>query len=382
MDNFTVDVSCLAGFKLDLQDLETNFISNTSRLLPGVSLPAGSTGLVATLAPAFEKFQSATSAAHQNDLTSVGTLAADLDTAGSRYRATDETYAGAIGAITPGDGAAAQPPSDSRDIKRFSGLQLPSLPEVQENQYTVRQVVTSSIDLISPYDERLHSTIGIKPAADYLTPLLADWEVFQAIGKRISLLGINDYVTSENLISGTRWLQGSWSGDASQAFGTSANTLGQRTAGRSIDLDAVSKIIENGGACLERLVYNQAIGLSGGILQSMSYLDSRFPLGVWAQLIERPMPESKRSEITSAVDLLKKSAESRKIAITTIIERISRALDYSPGRTAPAYNASDFEIPDKVVVDMGVMRYGFGDNVWWENSIASATDPKTPSGRV
>lgn len=41
--------------------------------------------------------------------------------------------------------------------------------------------------------------------------------------------------------------------------------------GASDDLNAVSKIVENGGACLERLVYNQAIALAGGIMQSMSF---------------------------------------------------------------------------------------------------------------
>ncbi|WP_328410825.1 phosphotransferase family protein [Nocardia sp. NBC_00403] len=55
MTDFTVDVASLAGFKLDLQDLGTNFTANTSRLLPGVALPAGSAGVIATLAPAFER---------------------------------------------------------------------------------------------------------------------------------------------------------------------------------------------------------------------------------------------------------------------------------------------------------------------------------------
>ncbi|MEV4129703.1 hypothetical protein [Nocardia sp. NPDC049707] len=375
MVDFTVDPASIAGFELDLQDLGTNLSSNASRLLSAVTLPVGSTGLMATLAASFDKFQNAISAAQSTGLTTIGTLGTNLSTAVATYQAVDDTNANAISAASTNVFANAGTTGSSgatQGVTRFSGLQLPSLPEVPENQYTVRQVVTSAIDQISVYDGPLNAAIGIKPAADYLTPLVADWEALQTIGKRIGLLGINDYVTSENLISGTRWLQSSWSGDASLAFGASANGLGQSVAERSLDLDVVSKIVENAGACLERLVYNQAMGLSGGLLRSMSFSDATFPLGVWAQLINSPMQESIRSEITSAVDSLKKSAESRKSAMATMIEKISQALDYAPQRTAPAYNTSEFEIPDKVVADSGVTKFGFGNNVWWQESNASA----------
>ncbi|MEV6322662.1 hypothetical protein AB0M45_15935 [Nocardia sp. NPDC051787] len=376
MDNFTADLSSLAGFKLDLQDLGTNFSSNASRLLSAMSLPTGSAGLMATLASSLAKFHSAISVAQQRDLTALGTLGTNLATAETRYRASDDTSANALSAAsanTFGDQGVSGRSDDFQGVSRFTGLQQPNLPEVQENQYAVRQVVTAGIELISPYDEPLSQTIGIKPAADYLSPLVADWEALQAIGKRIGLLGINDYVASENLSSGTRWLQGKWSGDAAQAFGAIAGSLGQSVAGRSSDLEAVSKIVENGAACLERLVYNQAMGLSGGLAQSMQFLGFTLPLGVWAQLINKPMQASMESEIVSAVDTLKKSAESRRNAITTIIERMSQALDYTPGRAVPSFNTSEFEVPAKVVVDLGVTRYGFGNNVWWESSIASAT---------
>ncbi|MEV4124583.1 hypothetical protein [Nocardia sp. NPDC049707] len=194
---------------------------------------------------------------------------------------------------------------------------------------------------------------------------MADWEALQAIGKRIGLLGINDYVSSENLTAGTRWLQNLWTGDAAQSFGASMSSLGQSIAVRSSDLELVSKIVENGAACLERLAYNQAMALSGGLTQPMNFLNFTLPLGAWAQLINRPMQESMKSQIVSAVDALKKSAESRQAAMATIIERISEALDYTPGRTVPSFDTSEFEVPDKVIVDLGVTRYGFGNNVWW-----------------
>ncbi|WP_433758039.1 hypothetical protein [Nocardia sp. CA-135398] len=59
-------------------------------------------------------------------------------------------------------------------------------------------------------------------------------------------------------------------------------------------------------------------------------------------------------------------------AISTTIGQISGALNYEPGRTTPSYNPSDFELPDKVTVDLGASRYGYGDNVWWEQTIGSA----------
>jgi uncharacterized protein YukE len=370
--SFAVDVSSLAGFKMDLEDLKTNFSSNASRLLPGVTLPAGTGGLMAMLAPAFQKFSSAITSAQQTDLSIIGTLASDLTTAATRYRETDDRSAAEMGTLTSGAAQAASRSDDSANAKRFSGLQLPTLSEVQESQYTVRQVVTTANDQIKVYDDALSAAIGVKPAADYLTPLVADWEALQAIGKRIGWLGINDYVASDSLVNGTKWLQSSWSGDAAQSFGSSADTLGQSISGRSADLDAVSKIVENGGAVLERLVYNQAVGLSGDILKSMTFVEATFPLGVWAQLVSNPMQESIRSQIASALDALKKSAESRQNAITTMIEKISKAADYTPGRTAPTYNSSEFEVPDKVVADPGASKYGFGDNTWWEETNASA----------
>lgn len=55
-----------------------------------------------------------------------------------------------------------------------------------------------------------------------------------------------------------------------------------------------------------------------------------------------------------------------------MLEKISAAVDYAPGRKAPVYSPDDFEVPEKIVVDPGVAKYGFGDNVWWEESNASA----------
>ncbi|MEV6138454.1 hypothetical protein AB0L63_20810 [Nocardia sp. NPDC051990] len=375
MAEFSVDLPSIAGFALDLQDLVTNFSSNASTQLSGLELPSGTTGLLATLTSALDGFHNTLSGAHQRDVSAVNTLVTDLSTAKSDYQATDGAYADSISAGTSnvtGDAATSARSGDPQGVTRYSSLQLPDLPHVEDGTYTVRQVVTSAIELISAYDDPWSQVVGIKPAADYLNPLVSDWESLQAIGKRIRFLGINDYVTSQNISGGTTWLRSAWTGSAAQSFGSSAGSLGRSVDERSNGVETVSKIVENGGTLLERLVYNQAIGIAGAITRPINALGFTMPVGVWALRINDPMNESIRSEITSAVDSLKQTAESTKNAITTTVGRISQALNYSPGQAAPTYNATDFDIPAKVVVDMGSVKYGFGNNAWWEHSIDSA----------
>lgn len=373
MTDVIVDLASLAGFELDLRDMGAGFVSNATRYLPVTALPAGASGLMGTLATPLEKFRSTVSAALQADRTAIDTFGTNLATAALGYRSTDDGTANAALAATAPLGTSGAPASSGEQgVNRFGGLQLPSLPDVPELQNAIRQVVTSAVAQIQVYDDAFATVIGKRPAADYLTPLVADWEALQAIGQRISWIGINDYVTSENLVNGIRWLQSSWTGEASQAFGNSTGALAQSIAGRSIDLDAVSKIVENGGIVLERIVYNQAVGLSALILQPITHKQASFPLGVWATLIGNPMPESLRSQISAALDELKNTAEARHTAITAMVGTLAAAVEYSPGSSAPVYNPSAFEVPEKAVVDPGVAKYGFGDNVWWQESNASA----------
>jgi uncharacterized protein YukE len=372
MDHFTVDSDRLAGFESDLQELGANFSTNASRLLSAVRLPPGSTGLMATLAPSFDKFQASVSAAQRTDLTTIGHLGTDLASAATTYQSTDDTSAKAISAAWSnalGGSAASGSSPSARGVSRFGGAQLPSLPEVPENPHTVRQVVDAAIDQIAVYDERFEEAIGVKPAADHLSGLVADWEALQAIGKRIGLLGINDHITSENLANGATWLRSGWSGNASETFGVSAEDLRRTIAERGDVLDGAAKVVESGGACLERLAYNQAVGLTSGVLQPMTYFGATFPLGAWVPYIHKPIDQAMRSEIMSAADALKRSAESRHSAMTAVVQAISLALDYTPGRTPPLSHEDDFRIADRVAADPGVRKYGFGDSIWWEEGI-------------
>ncbi|WP_067679288.1 hypothetical protein [Nocardia miyunensis] len=365
MDKLEVEMPNLAGFRLDLGDVMTNFSSNARRLLPGVALPRGTSELMATLAPAFEKFNSAVSAAHHSDLAVVDSLGSHLDTAKREYRGAEDNSTVALAAAV--HMRAPDQSVDTAGITRFSGLHLPDLPEVQETQASLRNVVSAGIDFITPFDEPLSQRIGIKPAADYLAPLVADWESLQTVGERIGLLGINDYATSENIVGGTNWLQTGWTRLGSQAFGDRASVLGDTIATRSWDMDAISKIVQNAGACIERLVYNQTVGLSNDLTKPMTFVGLTLPVGVWALLTDHSMQSAYKSQILSAVDSLKTAAESRKDDLAGFIERISSALDYSPERTSPKFDTASFDIPEKLVASPGAIRYGFGDNVWWQN---------------
>ncbi|MFF2397073.1 hypothetical protein [Nocardia sp. NPDC058114] len=207
-------MSKLSGFTLDLQDIGANFTENAGRLLPGLALPAGTAGQLAQLSVSIQKLQTTLSSDHQKDTSALGALGSGLGTAATAYKNSDEQHAVSINqaaaSLTDGQGVAAT--SQAGDVRRFTGLQQPSLQNVEEAQYTVRQVVTGCVELLTSYDEPLGRTIGIKPVADYLAPVEADWEALQGVGKRIGLLGINDFAHSQNLSSGTGWIQADWTG--------------------------------------------------------------------------------------------------------------------------------------------------------------------------
>ncbi|GEM29982.1 hypothetical protein NN3_09890 [Nocardia neocaledoniensis NBRC 108232] len=372
MVDLTVALSKLTGFTLDLQDIGANFTENAGRLLPGLVLPAGTSGQLAQLSLPIQQLQATLSGDHQKDTSALGTLGSGLGTSATAYQNSDEQHAVSLNqagaSLTDGQSVAAT--GSAVDIRRFTGLQELSLQNVEEAQYTVRQAVTGCIELLTSYDEPLGRTIGIKPIAEYLAPVEADWEALRGVGKRIGLLGINDFAHSQNLFAGIGWIQADWIGAAATSFAATATALGQSLDTRSIDLDAVSKIVENGALLLERLVYNQAADLAGSLTKRMTFANFTLPLASWAQLIDQPMDESAKSQITSAVDELKKSVATRQDAITTTIQRISGALGYESGRAAPVYNASEFELPEKVIIDTGTIRYGYGDNVWFELAVS------------
>src|SRR5262249_13359129 len=159
-------------------------------------------------------------AALRSDLTTMDGLAANLSTAATAYKSTDQANATAIGAV-----ASTATGAPATGVTRFGGVQRPDLPEVADAAYTLRQTVTTAGTRLAPYDAPLSVALGGKPTEVYLTPLLADWEAIAVVGRRIGMLGINDYVAAQNIVNGTNWLNSEWSGNAAQAFTASASTL-------------------------------------------------------------------------------------------------------------------------------------------------------------
>lgn len=132
MNDFAVQVASLDGFGLDLQDLGANFSSNASRILSEVSLPSGTTGLLATLTSSFENFQTTLAASHQQDLTSLSSYSTSLSAASRQFQGTDDASAHAIStlaasatndqAVIAGQGARRSP---SRRPRPHSGRPSP-----------------------------------------------------------------------------------------------------------------------------------------------------------------------------------------------------------------------------------------------------------------
>ncbi|WP_328393688.1 hypothetical protein [Nocardia sp. NBC_00416] len=374
MPELSVDLSALAGFRLDIGDIGTMFSTSSTRTLDGLTLPASTSGLLATVTPILTDFRTAFGVLHGQDRTTLDAYATNLADNATRYQATDgstgQTLVQTGQQLTGSTGATVE--GSDGGVTRFTGLSL-SVPTIDnEPAYAIARTLTSVVETIGPYDDVLGSAIGMRPATDYLTPLIGDWEALQGIAIRIRSLGITDYLTAQNLTNGATWLQQFWTGDAARAFALTTTQFAQAVDTRSLDLDIVAKIVEYAGRALERQVYNLALTLAAAVVAPMTFHNMTLPLASWAGLIDKPIDESTRSDITAAVDDLKRTAESGKNAVTTLIDHITRALNYRPGQPAPTYNSTDFDIPDKVTVDLGTHRYGFGGNTWWEDSIASA----------
>ncbi|WP_316573261.1 type VII secretion target [Nocardia canadensis] len=369
MAELSVESTQLNGFRLDLQDIGSNFSANASRLMPEIRLPEGVAGLLAEVSPPLERFHVAVEAAQRTDQTAIQDLADNLSTAATSYQATDQNNAYALASV--GGDSRSGDQLGTGDSVRYPSLQLPALTNTDSVTYSVRQTVTSAIESISCYDAAIMAAVGVQPAADLLKPLEADWESLKTAGKLVRLIGINDYVASQNLSGGATWLRSSWSGNAAQAFEASSSTTAMTLTNRSDDMEAVCQIVEAAATLLERLVHNQATELSGGLAKSITLLDFTFPLGVWAQALAEPIQESYRSTISSELDVLIAAARARQDQIRDAIGKVSQALEYTSGRVPPAFAPDDFTAPGWAIADMGTRRYGYSDNVWWENSLAS-----------
>ncbi|MQY21415.1 hypothetical protein NRB20_45260 [Nocardia sp. RB20] len=354
---------------MDLNDIGEHFLSNASRISAAVSLPGNTSGLLATLTPSFLNFQDRVSSLGRDNHGRIVTFGTKLGDARHTFQREDDSSATEISAVSPFTTAEYRTPADSI---RFGDMHLPELPDIQTSSRTTKKAVVGAHDIVSIFDDGLNQSIGIKPAARYLAPLADDWEHVQTIGKRIRQLGINDSFTSDNLSGGSQWLTSKWSGTAADSYTTAMHTLHSGISQRGTDMEIIGKTLEKGGECLERLVHNQAAAVTTGLMQPLNILGITLPVGVWALIADRPMRGSYKSQITTAVDTVRNDAEARSNSITNIMDRIHTALAYEPGTPIAEPTGALFVPQEKVAVDYGTIRYGFGNNVWWEQSLASA----------
>ncbi|QIS14622.1 hypothetical protein [Nocardia arthritidis] len=370
MSELSVTSAALLGFAGDLRNTGESLLRNTSRISSMLSLPGDASGLLETLTSSFQNFRDRVSALGRQSHDQVLTFGSNLETTVQRFQQQDTAWARAM---TTATSSLSLPPLDqtATDKIRFSGMQFFDPVDIQTENLSVKAVVTGAHDIISIFDERLSQSIGIKPAEYYLSPLACDWEHIRTIGKRIRQLGTNDSVTAWNLNSGSRWLSSKWSGKAADSYATTISTLETTISQRSADMETISNTLEKGGECLERLVYNQAAGVSTGLMEPLKLLGFSLPVGVWAQVADRPMNDAVKNQITSAINTVRTMADTRNTEIKHLLERIQQVLAYEPGTRVPEPTDDLFNLPSKIVADLGTLRYGYKNNVWWEHSLAS-----------
>ncbi|GAD85291.1 hypothetical protein FEK33_12425 [Nocardia asteroides NBRC 15531] len=364
MNSINVDTSCLYGFSLDLLDIAACANTNLSQLSPLISFPPGTSEIGGGLTSSFDRFAEEYTRCAHNDFAAIEVLGNDLSTVAALFRSSDRnnaTYIAAAGEISASD--------DSPGLTRYGGLQFPTLNQNIDTQCSIQELIESTITTLTPYDKGLATTLGVNPTVEYLTPFSADWELLNEVGSRIERLGINDFVTAQNLTSGADWLRSQWSGTAATSFIAKLLELSNSSSDRSIYMEATSKIICAAGKCLEQLARNQAADLIERVLQTIKHDIFEFPLGAWAGDTGVPLPTELEVQITAETAALQQSASGRRGTLFTLAEAISEALDYYPTRTSPTYNPAEFDIPTVITVDPGNRRYGIAETVWWTESI-------------
>jgi hypothetical protein len=369
MYGFSVDVGRLTGLGSDLADLADHVRSSTARITDALALPAETAGLLSAIDGPLRRFSKQVSEARGQDQHSLRSFGSDLAAASQDYVQLENRGTDAFATI---GGQAATGTTDPAEV-RFPALDLPSVSDAQSPSLSVREAVEATAQRLAPYDERLGETIGIKPAADFLTPIASDWEQLGAIGARIRQLGTTDQSLATNVQGSVDWISHYWSGTAAQAFSTAAMNVRGIAADRATHMDRIAVVVEQGGRCLERLARNQATSLAADVLRPMSFLGLTLPLGVWARLTGLPIRADIRSQIQARVDAMKQTAQTRHNQIQAIVSHIQDTLDYRPGGSMLQQDESLLQLPNGVVNDFAVSEYGFGSNIWWEDNHASAS---------
>lgn len=375
MSTFSTNPSELSGFSLDLAEILCNFDSNAQRISNSLQLSdTNPNGLLSTLPSSIDQLCYEYSNEQKQNARTISNFGTSVSIAAQSYQQQDDASASAIATAGHPTTWAFDLPAiqeEDRSTPKFGGMIFPDLPELVPGEFTIRAVVGNCAKLIDHFDEPLNESIGVRPVADYLAPIECDWEILQTLSGRIRQLGINDHTTSENLKGATRSIRTSWSGAASEALESAVFSLQKSIFDRSIDFDHMARIVAQGAEFIERTAYNQAISVCSTLLQPLTHQDDTLPLAVWAQLLDGPGRSPNAAEIEARISDFRRAAEQRKSAIEDVFDIIGMALDYQPGRSLPGQTHQILDAPAKIPADLGFARYGFGDNVWLEESMSS-----------
>lgn len=368
MYGFAVDLGRVTGLGSDLADLADSVRSSTARITHALVLPTGTAGLLSTIDGPLRRFSAQVSEARGKDQHSLRSFGADLAAASQDYDRQETLGTAALTAIGGRSAAGTTSPA----AVRFPALELPSVLDVESPALSVREAVEAAAQRLAPYEDRLGETIGIRPVADFLTPISSDWEQLGAIGASIRQLGTTDESLAGNVRGGVDWISNYWSGPAAQAFSAAAMGVRATAADRATQMDRVATVVEQGGQCLVRLVRNQATGLAADVLRPMTFYGLTLPLGVWGRLAGLPISADISGQIQSRIDEMKQAAQTRHNQVQAIVGHVQDTLNYLPGASPARQDEALLRPPSAVVDDSGATQYGFGPNIWWEDNHASA----------
>ncbi|MGW0252116.1 hypothetical protein ACWDYH_36380 [Nocardia goodfellowii] len=356
----------LVGFGEDLIDLARHFAPRATREIEYLTLPTDSSELLAIVEPRLRSFQEDAERAYTACHSQLASFGPELADAGRRYADQDQQTAASLAteprsAVDQGVGR----------LVRYPGLSLPVLADVEVEVSTIRATVETAVDLLAPFDRELGEVAGVRPVADFLVPVMVGWEVFQTLGRRMRVLGAIDYATSGGIDGGCRWLAEYWSGSAADHFRGALQRLSQAMIDRGTRLHTIASRFEQVGECLVRLVYNQVVGLTTDLLQEMEFWNFKLPLASWGRIIDQPMRDSVRTDITAAISRMVQDANERKSRIVDLLDIVVENLQLHSGEMA-SIPGDGLIPPTKLVFDYRTRRYGFGDNLSWEQSYAPA----------
>lgn len=362
----TVSPGHVAGFGTDVGDFTDKFWDLANKTIGSVELPAGATGLLADLVAPTTAFRDRVSDAHQQDREGLYKLSGGLLESGRIYHEQEQKSASSLDVFGLGTNGS----TGSLDHTSWGGAQFSDAPSVGPASTGTRQIVEWSISVLSPFEEGLRNAAGVQPVADFLEPVACDWGALQPLAEHIGFLGANDQALASNLGDGTKWLAQRWSGAGAQAFTNVSDTRRGLADERGAHMAAVSRMVRQGGACVEGMARNQASLLVEDLMRPMTFEGFSLPLGLWGTILDRPMSEGIRSSIRGALSSATETARSRHEDILGVVQNMRNVLHSESAAALSPVSDVLPQTPTDLSGGDGRGSYGFGGHSWLEVGLA------------